>query len=1121
MPNTSLTANNVFTGSQDNDTDPKYIKDGDFFDALNMRNGYGIDFGGMENVQGNVETNYHTLPTGVNKCIGTLEDKPENTMFYFIFNSLGNHQILRHYSAQNRTDIVAQGSALNFNEFHYIHSVKFVDRKYLYWTDAWEDTTILVGNEPRKLNVLKGSNFQKKFAYEFHFALDSQFTYTTLNGQTLTINGQAISFNAATSLNRNAVINHIFNTINLGAASTATTQGSTIIVTATVANTPITMTGATVANWGRLVPNNFYTTGNISETHINWAKAQPQYMPTITFISSTGSNLDRKFTQYCVRYIYDDGEKSAWGSFSICPYNTLLSGYQTLVDFYDERLNDIDWLTIIKRVEIGVRYGNTQPVKSVVVLNTSDIGFATKVNQYTTASINSNHYIHTDTFANNEVGSDDNTSDNAAQVLKYYDNIPQLTHTIEAISDENGSTMAVMMNNVRGYDNLRVNGTISFDTNVFYPPNDPLFPDILYKTHALYDWGVVYFDKYGRSSAVQKIGRFNTLRKQLMQYFVGFVINHKPPTWATTYAVVRTKDLIRDSYISYDCNAITHGAVNVDESYWQLRSNPVAPALSTSTTDITVYFDAKTREDFGFATKGDKLFAYFLSSDTKIDVPVIGYKISAAGVFSFITTKAQTLMNGATETSNNIEIYTPRTKEIDFYYEIVRLPIINNLHYGDKQVQTATLPAVVWMYGGDAKYADYDMTGGTQNIYFGALERENYYQNDLTDNEDIGRANIIDENAKREWYKSEIRFSERYNLHSQYNGLSAFRGLDYIEVADKFGSGQKLEMAKHSLLAICQHKVQPIYVNRDRMLDFQSNQSIGRTDRILNIAEEVTNNWGTRNPESVINIDGTVYAWDSYNGIFWRFAQDGQTDLSLLGQTNNFAQIGKERMSITRLTDKVITGYEKRYKTIYVTFSDIPLVRAAFTKSLEDNIRAKGWKGNMSFVPEMYGRVNDTFFSFKDGRLWLHDFTLGARCNFYGVQYNAQVIVSVNDDPSTVKTPKAFNVESTNLFVIPLIDVPVRNGYPLGQKSRILQAAKWKRQEAQWYSPVLRDYLDNALEFTNIVNPVQRETTALLRGRDLKFENMLVTLRIDNATLKTRLYRLTTQYFISENSKIY
>ena len=96
MSNTShLKLVNAFTGGNlDTDSEIRSVQSPNFIDSLNVRNGEGVPFGVVENAVGNYETNFHTLPAGTNKCIGTYEDAIENTLIYFIYNSLGNHQIV-------------------------------------------------------------------------------------------------------------------------------------------------------------------------------------------------------------------------------------------------------------------------------------------------------------------------------------------------------------------------------------------------------------------------------------------------------------------------------------------------------------------------------------------------------------------------------------------------------------------------------------------------------------------------------------------------------------------------------------------------------------------------------------------------------------------------------------------------------------------------------------------------------------------------------------------------------------------------------------------------------------------------------------------------------------------
>jgi hypothetical protein len=425
----------------------------------------------------------------------------------------------------------------------------------------------------------------------------------------------------------------------------------------------------------------------------------------------------------------------------------------------------------------------------------------------------------------------------------------------------------------------------------------------------------------------------------------------------------------------------------------------------------------------------------------------------------------------------------------------------------------------VKLIGGDTKWnierivATANPSGDIKLINFS----KKYYpvtKNEI-DNEDIGRLNIIDPNAKQQWYRSEIRFSERYNLHTYYNGLSAFRGLDYLETSDLFGSIQRVVNIQSGILVVALYKIQPVYVNRDRLLDFNANQSIGRTSRILNIAEKVINDWGTRNPESVFERGGHVYGFDAYNGIVWRYAQDGQTPISENGRHIFFKRVGRNRMGIARITDKVITTFDKEHSKVYFSFKAEP---EGFTVAYEDLSENKGWKGSYSFVPEMFANVNGLFFSFKNGILWQHNSNFVARCNFYGVQYGASVTSVFNPEPSAIKVPKAIRVQSNKLFTIPLINVLASDGYPLGQRSKLFQANKWFLQEGQFFAQVLNDYMDSAKRFRDITDPLVREVTALIEGRALKIDAATVQFQANDPSVQNRLRRADIEYFNSENT---
>ena len=353
-------SSNVFTGAINTDLDPRLVKSTDFIAALNIRNGYGVDNGAITNVKGNELINFYTLPTGTNKCLGRLEDALENTLIYFIWNSNGNHRILRLYPSENRTDVLASGSALNFDQNHLIHSSRLVDRTYLFWTDAYETPTGLVGNEPRQLNIVKSSLYNKGYEYEIHLALDDQFTYSTLNGTsiTFTVTGGTTTVTFSGITNRQSALDFIISALRAGGYSVRNFNSTTLIRDTGIQQS-ITLAGTGIANYIRIIPFNFYGLGDISVKHINWAKPQPIYAPVLSYTSKAQGVINRLFGQYAIRYIFDDNSKSAWSAFSIVPFNSILTGYEVLIDFFDPKLNDIGWLSIIKKVEIGVKFGKS------------------------------------------------------------------------------------------------------------------------------------------------------------------------------------------------------------------------------------------------------------------------------------------------------------------------------------------------------------------------------------------------------------------------------------------------------------------------------------------------------------------------------------------------------------------------------------------------------------------------------------------------------------------------------------------------------------------------------------------------------------------------------------------
>ncbi len=73
----------------------------------------------------------------------------------------------------------------------------------------------------------------------------------------------------------------------------------------------------------------------------------------------------------------------------------------------------------------------------------------------------------------------------------------------------------------------------------------------------------------------------------------------------------------------------------------------------------------------------------------------------------------------------------------------------------------------------------------------------------------------------------------------------------------------------------------------------------------------------------------------------------------------------------------------------------------------------KGWTGFHSWIPEAMCRLNNRFYTIKNGQVYLHnDRDNPIRNNFYGQQYNSKITTVLNESPGHDKIFKNLVLES-------------------------------------------------------------------------------------------------------------
>lgn len=135
-----------FIGGLNSDTEDRFMPQGDYRYALNIRGSKsdGANEGAIENVKGNTLVSFSFTSNGTHKCVGAYDDSLNNKVYYFVWNSNNEHEILE-YSADNNTVYsVIKTSYLNLIEDSLIveQNISIIDGK-MYWTNI----------KPYKINI--------------------------------------------------------------------------------------------------------------------------------------------------------------------------------------------------------------------------------------------------------------------------------------------------------------------------------------------------------------------------------------------------------------------------------------------------------------------------------------------------------------------------------------------------------------------------------------------------------------------------------------------------------------------------------------------------------------------------------------------------------------------------------------------------------------------------------------------------------------------------------------------------------------------------------------------------------------------------------------------------------
>ena len=1000
------------------------------------------------------------LPLGTNKCIGSYANESAGKFYSFIYNSLGNHTINEFDTKTNVISIVLQGSFLNFQEFEYINGSGIVDNKLLYWTDGF--------NPPRSIEIEKSKSGE--------YYLDSN-SISLIKSPPQQLITASYANDPVTSTASNRLKGQLFQfrylyVYNDGSRS-AWSSCSSIPLPPFEINT--STSAASYKN------NNIKLTFNIGTKFVSSVEIAAQVKGVSTTVGTTDwftiitLTRDEIINSFTNKYNYNSVTNSALISF----YNDGL--YQSIdvletdlaYDFVPLKSKTLDivngnvlvlgnntegYNNIDPNVSINITY-TTPPTNSLKSVGTfigniasfEGIPTAGDVINFTFTGTAPN-VIYTVTGAN--AGDLYGTLISAgAAVMAAYSYLPGISYAV--------------------YENIVYPGqyAIHFDggfftswyvTNVTVTSSPSSNSIANYKTNSKYQFGLVYYDDFNRSSYVQTESSFiiNTnswgvTEGKIPQ--INWTILHTAPTWATKYQWVRTEQLTHQNFLYWVASTFNQPA---GKDYDELDISSLLDYDKANPNSILAY-------DF---TPGDRCTIHKQGTTWVggYDVEVVGYDILTENVAKLQIQKKAILTPGTEGIL--LEIYTPKTRANSstdqFFYEFgAQYSCLNGVHSvssgsfvsGDVYDRTRAISSTATSVPiEDPSYSD--------------LYKSNYSSN--------GRANLFIPQAKQLTFPTDIRFSDTYVPNTNINGLSRFYG-ETFETYDRVnGSIQKLAVRDNYLICFQELKTGYIPILQSIIEDqgTGANANVAISNKLLNKVRYYVGDYGIGlNPESFSRFAGTMYFADPNRGFILKLS-GGLEPISSIGMDSYFTKTLSTSRNITNV--KLIGSYDPRNDEYILTTNYVTGTGTSETIAFNENTNK--WTSFYSFIPEHANYIFNKYFSFKNGGMWEHN-TNTTYNSFYGTAYPSIVQLTYNSSPTLIKSFLGVLQQGDSIWSAPDITTSIST-VTTPQHSSLLNT-DFSKKEGVWFSSLLRD---------------DTSPGGLLEGDDLK--GNWIKLRLSNSS---------------------
>ena len=563
-----------------------------------------------------------------------------------------------------------------------------------------------------------------------------------------------------------------------------------------------------------------------------------------------------------------------------------------------------------------------------------------------------------------------------------------------------------------------------------------------------YKYGIVYYDSDGKTNGVfttkdctLDVPKYNEISNSATRNKARIAIAHFPPTWASYYHIVRTRELTS----SYSKFIITKGVdtteavngpprsgfvfINIQNLQLHAEKNPSSASIINYTSTSFV--------------KGDRVrFIKNVSSNNiftdSLDYEIIGVvtRGTSPNAEQFIKLAYVDGMPSFSDVSGNqpeffVEIYRPSpniSSENNFYYEIgerytIGTDVLNvKVHTGNVQNQSTfifTSPAIIEMDEGDYYIRQRELVVDADNVVgrrtFTCMDAHfsDFWESAVWGQ---GRALIIDESARTQYFPALLRFSQSFIQGTNINNLNRFYPENFEEADNSFGDILRLKTRENFIRMFQRYKVGMIPIYRSIIVDTANSTQVGISEKLLNLPNYYAGEYGIdKYGSSLVSTDYGDYFIDSINRAIVRVSLDGMTNIS---DTYNMAAYANSAIN------------EASYGYGYFNYETRSVAMLIGVIGQTPSIIS--YSESRKSFESLHGYTDATSFQFVNGHLWsfngkpyIHN--QSTRNNFYGVQQGCSISTIFNSNVQLKKTYMAIELLSTELWAAAMQTGPLLN----------------------------------------------------------------------------------------------